>query len=65
MTAQEHLFTMAEVAELMGGVSDRYVQALIKRGELGSVRVGRRVFIRPEQYAAFVDAHTIDPDGDS
>jgi len=43
------------------GVHEQTVRALIKRGELGSFKIGRRTFVTDDQLAEFISAHTIDP----
>ena len=40
------------------------VEDLIKTGELGHVRIGRRVFATDDQIQALIDAHTVPGDYD-
>ena len=44
--------------ERLGGVSERYVWQLIADGDLRSVKLGRRTFVRDDDLAAYIDAHT-------
>jgi excisionase family DNA binding protein len=39
------------------GVSERWVWIQIRAGKLPSVRLGRRVLVKPEDIETFVDAH--------
>jgi len=42
-TPSRRLFSRAEVAQILGGLSLRTVERLEERGELKAVRIGRRV----------------------
>jgi excisionase family DNA binding protein len=47
----------AEVAELLGGVSERYVWKLISTGELRSFKSGARIrLVAKEDLKAYIDA---------
>lgn len=59
--APEHVFTLAEVAQRLGGMNVKTVERMILRGELGCVRYGRRKYVRPDQLRTWIDAHTLDP----
>lgn len=50
-----------EVSEHLG-IHEQTVRDIIRRGELGTVRIGKRILVRDDQLAAFIDAHTIDAD---
>jgi excisionase family DNA binding protein len=50
--AQEGLLSVADVAERLG-VTDRQVRRLITAGTLPGVRVGRDLFVKPEDFASF------------
>lgn len=46
--------SLAQVAQLLGGASERHVHDLIARGELESRRIGRRVVIPLTSYRAYL-----------
>jgi len=51
------LLTPREAAYRLGGISVRHLWNLTKpRGPIPSVNLGRRVFYRPEDLAAFIEA---------
>lgn len=52
------LWSIPDAAERLGGVSERYVWQLIAEGRLRAVKLGRRTFIRDDDLAAYIDAHT-------
>jgi excisionase family DNA binding protein len=52
------LVTVAEAAEALR-ISDRTVFRWVERGELPVVRLGRRVLLREQDLAAYVDARTV------
>lgn len=52
---QRRAYTVPEVAELLAGVSERYVWDLIARNELGSIKIGARRVVPAEELEAFVD----------
>lgn len=56
------LFNLGVTAKKLG-MHPKTVQLLIRRGELGSVRIGTRVLVRADQLQAFIDAHTVDAAG--
>lgn len=51
------LRTIKQAAEVLC-LHPKYVERLIRGGELGSVRIGRRVMVRPDQIARFIDDRT-------
>jgi excisionase family DNA binding protein len=53
--------TIEEVARYLGGIHHQTVRKLIRTGELGHVRVGRRIFVTDDQLAEYIDTHTISP----
>jgi excisionase family DNA binding protein len=53
------LYSIEEVAAHLK-VHPKTVEIRIRRGELGSMSIGRRVMIRADQLQAFIDAHTVD-----
>ena len=55
------LYTVDEVAERLH-VHPQTVRVWIRRGELGHVRVGRKVRVADDQLATFIDAHRTDAD---
>jgi excisionase family DNA binding protein len=55
----EGLYSVKEAARHLH-LHYKTVEALIARGELGHVRIGRRVFVRGDQLAAFIDERTVD-----
>ena len=42
---EKKLYSRAETAAILGGVHDRTVDAMVKRGELKAVKLGRRNMI--------------------
>lgn len=42
---QRRLYSMREAAEQLGGITERMLFTLVMRGDVKSVRVGRRRFI--------------------
>ena len=53
------LLTPREAAYRLGGISLRHLWALTRpRGPIPCVKLGRRVFYRPEDLAAFIEAAT-------
>lgn len=50
------LFTVGQTAKLLG-VGRRTVWRLIADGEIATIRIGRRVLVRPEDLDAFIVAH--------
>jgi len=42
------------------GLHRKTIEDLIHRGELGSVTVGRRYWVRADQLQEFIDRHTVD-----
>ena len=59
-TVPPRLLSIPEAAEMLGGLHEQTVRQLIKRGELGSVRVERRRFVSVDQVADYIDRHTVD-----
>ena len=57
------LYSIEDVAARLD-VHRKTVETRIRRGELGSVSIGRRVMIRADQLQAFIDAHTVDAAAD-
>ena len=55
------LHDITTVAERLG-LHPKTVSLLIRRGELGHVRIGRRVMVRDDQLVEFIQARTVDPD---
>lgn len=55
------LYSVRDVARKLGCHYDTVYQ-MIRRGELGYVRVGRRKMVRPDHLQAYIDAHTYDAD---
>jgi excisionase family DNA binding protein len=49
-----------EIAQLLGGVSERYVWTLIEAGDLESFTVGRRRMVRRTAIDEFIDRLTED-----
>jgi excisionase family DNA binding protein len=54
------LYDLTDAAAMLGGVSQRYVYQLIYDGVLRKVKQGRRTFVRGDDIAAYIDAHTVD-----
>jgi predicted DNA-binding transcriptional regulator AlpA len=54
-TTQRLLIPIPTVCEELGGVSRPTVYALVNRGELVKVNIGRRGFITGESLAAYVN----------
>lgn len=48
---ERDLYSVPEAAERLGGISDRQVYRLIKRGELAVVKLGGRTLVTPEAIA--------------
>ena len=55
------LHDISAVAERLG-LHPKTVRLMIGRGEIGHVRIGKRVLIREDQLTEFIDSHTVDPD---
>ena len=53
------LHTVDEVADRLH-LHERTVRNLIRRGDLGHVRIGKRVLVTTDQLATFIDAHRVD-----
>lgn len=62
-SAPDSVFSLAEVAQRLGGITTKTVERMILRGELGCVVYGRRKFVRPDQLQAWIDVHTHDAPG--
>jgi len=41
------------------GFTSEHVRRLVRAGELGCVRVNRRIMFRPSHLAEFIDAHDV------
>jgi excisionase family DNA binding protein len=52
------LFNIRVIAERLD-LHPKSVELLIRRGELGSVKIGTRVLVRADQLQAFIDAHSV------
>lgn len=48
-------YSVPEVAELLGGVTERYVWTLLSRNELTSVKIGGRRLVPADDLTAFVE----------
>lgn len=48
------MYPVPEVAQLLGGVTPRYVWSLIDAGQIRSVKLGRRRFIPHDALAEFL-----------
>lgn len=51
---QRLCYSVEEVAQLLGGVTDRYVGMLMSAGDLPSIKLGRRRMVEHEALIAFV-----------
>lgn len=60
-SADERMLTVQEVAQRLH-ISTRTVLALIQRGELEAVRVGRSVRIEPAALRAYIERNRYEPD---
>jgi hypothetical protein len=49
------LVSIREARELLGGIGHTTLYALVKRGEIVKVNIGRRGFITSESLEAYVD----------
>lgn len=47
-------YDVPEVAQLLGGVGERYIWQLLATGELESFKIGRRRLVAKEQIDAFI-----------
>jgi hypothetical protein len=56
------LWSLAETARQLGGVSTRTVRRLLDRGDLSPGRVGRRLMVRADSVRAYVDRATTGSD---
>lgn len=61
LLALPRLLSLKETAKHLG-VHETTVRGYIQSGKLGSVPMGRRRMVREDQLAAFIDAHTVNPD---
>ena len=54
------LISVLSIDEVAGhlGLHRKTVELMIRRGELRSTRVGRRVLVRVDELQEFIDAHT-------
>ena len=54
------LIPVLSIDEVAGhlGLHRKTVELMIRRGELRSTRVGRRVLVRVDELQEFIDAHT-------
>jgi excisionase family DNA binding protein len=52
------LYSVKSAAELLGGVSERFVWQLISDGVLKTVHVGSRRLLRDDDLARYINAHT-------
>lgn len=50
----DRLLSLAEVREALGGLSESTVARLIGRGELATVKIGRRRMVEPAELRRFV-----------
>lgn len=57
--ASVRLHSVAVAADLLGGMSQRFVWQLIADGVLSRVKIGRRTLVRDDELAAFIDANTL------
>lgn len=55
-TPQRLLYSVPEVAQLLGGVTDRYVWQLIRMGALPAKLLGRRRLVAADDLTAFIDS---------
>ena len=53
------LWSLNEAAKQLGNISVRTLRRLIDRGELGTVRMGRRRFVRPQDAMDWVERNVI------
>ena len=58
-THQPMLYTIAETAALLGGVSDRWVWQQIADGNLIAVKLGRRTMVHADSVRRFVDDRVV------
>lgn len=49
------LLTVDQARHALGGMARSTIFELIRQGELPSLKIGRRRYIRPEDLAAFID----------
>ncbi|MEV4521429.1 helix-turn-helix domain-containing protein [Micromonospora tulbaghiae] len=55
------LYPLPEVAELLGGITERQVHRYIARGELKSRKLGRRRLVHRDDIQEFIKTHaTVD-----
>ena len=52
------LYSVPVAADLIGGMSERYVWQLIADGVLRKVVQGRRTMVRDDDLARYIDEHT-------
>lgn len=52
---QREAYPIPEVAVLLGGASERWVWALVERGDLPSFKVGGRRLVRRADLLAYID----------
>jgi excisionase family DNA binding protein len=54
------IYTTEQTAEILG-VHRRTVQRLIRGGELGAIKVGRRLRVTEDQLRTFLQRHVVQP----
>jgi excisionase family DNA binding protein len=57
-------YTILEIAEILG-VARKVVDGMVKRGEIGSVKIGTRHFILPRQLNEYMESIGVDMEVDS
>ena len=55
--ASTRLWGIRDAADRLG-VSERFVWQLVADSKLRAVKLGRRTFVRDDDLAAYIDAHT-------
>jgi excisionase family DNA binding protein len=57
--APEHQHSKVDTAHILG-IHRKTLERAVRNGEIGCVRIGRRIFFTDAQIRAYQDAHTID-----
>ncbi len=56
LKVEKKLLSRTETAAMLGGIHDRTVDAMVKRGQLKAVRLGRRNMITAESIGELIAA---------
>jgi excisionase family DNA binding protein len=55
----ERQHSKADTADILG-IHRKTLERAVRNGEIGCIRIGRRIFFTDSQIRAFQDAHTVD-----